>query len=1083
MSTTTTTSISAALVARTQTILSLLAFGSAFAIGCRLHYVKIVKNGVAGYPQEWLPSVSATIGDWYPERNIFQLLIALTAAPRFAVLLLTHQVHRSTALLAFGVLRTLLCGGWVYVTSSDDGMVHDVCMIAYIVMNIPWMAGSVLMSRGKGVRRARTALASVFFATIGPLVYFYLQHKVHRIPGAYSSYAIFEWSLIFLDITFDWVAERELREQGIHITIGPHQGPARLTSKLTSGSNRRVHNTDHEVRPEVETSVTQKSTVHEEAVKAWFSFSSPDSISFVSDVYRSYVFWSLFTALIPSLFYYSIWELGIAGAELALLSLLTPAFLNTTPFFLPSKIPNTADADGGSSTTGIPTWFEMLRTKQGQVYAYLVQYVGLVAFLSPSPAVRLAAVTLSVGVGVQREVVLWSGAVEGEGAKGTPRGRRYWSVVSVVAFVGASAVKGVNHGNNPIWPFIDPKNGGWNKTGLGLALAALVEFAFRRPGSSHGPKVDSPAIAKEKDTSVKGKSHFFASLSRPRPSFVKTFVYTSLPLGSLLFTLHNFLADPSTLIAASWTGWENGSPRGPLPHVYYPLTLIVFGSSVAFGILCRGGVRSVMRSPVVPILGLAQALYALQKRDWECWAAWMGVVGVVGASSVAVFEGAARVAVGRAEKVSQISECEDDVHEEGERDVDAGMVARVYAGAMGVYILFNLASIFTVAYAFVPGGWVFRERTGWVVTAQFLFLLPAFSMTASQNASTPRLPDPFTSKTKRRATLILLLFATIPLYFSPLLSHPSSKESIKPYKYDLWKRSGKKLLNAGIWTVHFGFDNEGHDSQRGVRDVVRDMELDVVGLLETDLHRTAFGHRDLTRVLVEELGYYVDIGPGPNSHTWGAVLLSKFPIIHSTHHLLPSPKGELAPAIEAVIDVYGTEVTVVVAHNGQEEDRLDRELQSTELARIMRRERRPVVFLGYVVTKPGAPRPNPYQIMVEDGGVHDIDEDDRDRWCEYIFYRGLYRTSYARVSRGIITDTELQIGQFVVPRERDGEGVGVLDDSRDARYRRSKKEELPVEHWFPMEYYGDESKGGKNGHFYHVFYTPLYYLLPEGAEV
>lgn len=62
--------------------------------------------------------------------------------------------------------------------------------------------------------------------------------------------------------------------------------------------------------------------------------------------------------------------------------------------------------------------------------------------------------------------------------------------------------------------------------------------------------------------------------------------------------------------------------------------------------------------------------------------------------------------------------------------------------------------------------------------------------------------------------------------------------------------------------------------------------------------------------------------------------------------------------------------------------------------------------------------------------------------CEYIFYRGLYRTSYARVSRGIVTDTELQIGQFVVPRP----GVVVSDDSKDARYMRAFKEELPTEH-------------------------------------
>lgn len=62
--------------------------------------------------------------------------------------------------------------------------------------------------------------------------------------------------------------------------------------------------------------------------------------------------------------------------------------------------------------------------------------------------------------------------------------------------------------------------------------------------------------------------------------------------------------------------------------------------------------------------------------------------------------------------------------------------------------------------------------------------------------------------------------------------------------------------------------------------------------------------------------------------------------------------------------------------------------------------------------------------------------------CEYIFYRGLYRTSYARVSRSTITDTELQIGQFVVPKY----GTGVTNDTLAARYLRSWKEEMPEEH-------------------------------------
>lgn len=80
--------------------------------------------------------------------------------------------------------------------------------------------------------------------------------------------------------------------------------------------------------------------------------------------------------------------------------------------------------------------------------------------------------------------------------------------------------------------------------------------------------------------------------------------------------------------------------------------------------------------------------------------------------------------------------------------------------------------------------------------------------------------------------------------------------------------------------------------------------------------------------------------------------------------------------------------------------------------------------------------------MVTDGRVHDVDKDDYDRWCEYIFYRGLYRTSYARVSRSTITDTELQIGQFQLAQY----GVGVTNETAEAQYLRAWKEEMPEEH-------------------------------------
>lgn len=57
-----------------------------------------------------------------------------------------------------------------------------------------------------------------------------------------------------------------------------------------------------------------------------------------------------------------------------------------------------------------------------------------------------------------------------------------------------------------------------------------------------------------------------------------------------------------------------------------------------------------------------------------------------------------------------------------------------------------------------------------------------------------------------------------------------------------------------------------------------------------------------------------------------------------------------------------------------EEDLLDRELQTTEIARILRSTAStPAVFLGYLVTRTGDRRPWPYQILMEDGKMWDIE--------------------------------------------------------------------------------------------------------------
>lgn len=167
------------------------AFLGALFLGLALHYHKIVENEHFGYPVEWFPSVSATIGDRYPERAVFQFFIAACSGPRFLLVALFYCMTRATGgarakwVAGVGVFRTLTCGGWTYVTSTDDHDWHDIFMISYLVATLPWTLGCLSLSPIGNGRTIwwRKWLAGSFFGMIVPLVYFFIQHKVHRVPG------------------------------------------------------------------------------------------------------------------------------------------------------------------------------------------------------------------------------------------------------------------------------------------------------------------------------------------------------------------------------------------------------------------------------------------------------------------------------------------------------------------------------------------------------------------------------------------------------------------------------------------------------------------------------------------------------------------------------------------------------------------------------------------------------------------------------------------------------------------------------------------------------------------------------------
>lgn len=172
------------------TFFAYCAFFSALIVGVALHFRKIVQNEHYGYPDEWFPSVSATIGDRYPERSFFQVFIAITSGPRFVLVflwyILTTRPNSNLPKLVAGVgiFRTLTCGGWTYVTSTDDHDWHDIFMISYLVATLPWTLGCIALSpNNRRAMKYRKVMASLFFGTLVPLIYYFIQHKVHKVAG------------------------------------------------------------------------------------------------------------------------------------------------------------------------------------------------------------------------------------------------------------------------------------------------------------------------------------------------------------------------------------------------------------------------------------------------------------------------------------------------------------------------------------------------------------------------------------------------------------------------------------------------------------------------------------------------------------------------------------------------------------------------------------------------------------------------------------------------------------------------------------------------------------------------------------
>ena len=653
--------------------------------------------------------------------------------------------------------------------------------------------------------------------------------------------------------------------------------------------------------------------------------------------------------------------MGISGYEVMVMSTVSPLLLGIRPI-------------------------RSLVVKNLRVCHFL-SLAGLLAYQVQTPANRL----FTVGFAVWMSCLSWAATWYSEAAQPG----RLESKISAwtIGLIASSVVKFAWQTSNPIWPITHASNGGWNDTGLLLAVLAVLRSTRKSPASGS-------------DLAIQGRKEGSSLLA-------------GLGVAGLFFGLHSLLSDSSTMILWVWEGYPI---RGPISAPHGAWTIAAMGAGLILGLFNE----DIARGWTFYGIGCVGAAMLTIYSNWT---------GYYGALMLTIYLMAAAVPLlGSAARKSP---------------------ARTFGIGFLVYNFMVLFHVWVVAYAFVPGGPLVREHTDWVmITTMLLIGCGVFSSVSSTPAAQRKRFNAYLNSRKQRSYYLYVLGLL------QLLSVSIAYLRFPTYDYVPYHKD-EKILTAAIWTIHFSLDNDMWSSEYRMRDVIKELELDVIGLLESDLQRIIMGNRDTTQVLAEDLGMYVDYGPGPNKHTWGAALLSKFPIVNSTHHLLPSPVGELAPAIEATLDVYGEMIDVFVFHSGQEEDPEDRRLQTEYLSKLMGATPRPAILLSYLVTKPLEGNYNTYVSDVS--GMHDIDPSDWDRWCEYILYKGLKRTGYARVSRGTITDTEIQVGKFKIGEKE--------SDVAEVRNAMISEDEVPEGMRFPQMFRG----AGVRDHRYHVFNEPRYF--------
>lgn len=349
-------------------------------------------------------------------------------------------------------------------------------------------------------------------------------------------------------------------------------------------------------------------------------------------------------------------------------------------------------------------------------------------------------------------------------------------------------VKFANFSLNPLWPFMRASplprydTGGWNGVGLALAVVAYLDACMRRRPAALAAA--GAAAAEKGEGGAEALKPTFAGKTGAIVGF-----------GSLFFLVHWLFTDSGTIIAWSWAGYPSSGPFA------FPHGLITIAALLAGTVL----VPVPTRTRTTSLASFAAAsLCATLLPTLDSWASFLPGC-LLGTYLVSLFPPFLSSLLLHAPNGP----------------------GTPFALAFVVYSALELASTWTVAYAFVPAGSILRERTGTVLALALAGVAAGLGPAARLRGAAFGARGGGTTGTARAGAPRALRTATVLLALSgvAILAYRAPGHYAPGVPY----HAGERLVTAGIWTMHFGLDGRMWESGRRTANMLRTAEVDVIG--------------------------------------------------------------------------------------------------------------------------------------------------------------------------------------------------------------------------------------------------------------